>query len=137
MEEIEMLKRLGSELDRHVDETAQGRVRELIVQQLRSPSRRRRGRVKLLLIAAALIAASVGGMAIAGGFGDGAGVDAPAAQKVPYVADRIDAIKAELAELDTTTPEGEARAEFLSHQLSLVQAVLDRLCQEAPDAPRC
>jgi hypothetical protein len=81
--------------------------------------------------------AALGGMAAAGGFSDGLGVDDPAGPKIPYVQDRIDQIESELTTVDTSTPEGKAKAEFLNDELTQVRETLDRLCEEAGQPEGC
>lgn len=143
MEEIKMLKQLGSTLDGPTPDEARVRVREVVEQEVGRMEQRprrvggRRRRTRFLIIAAAITVASLGGIAVAGGFSDGLGVDAPPGPKIPYVQERLDQIEAELAALDTSTPEGAARAESLRNELSAVQKVLDQLCEEAGQPEGC
>ena len=143
MEEIEMLKLLGAELDGQQQDGAKLRVRGVLerevsdIDQDRQFSRRPGRRGRILIIAAAMTLASLGGIAAAGGFSDGLGVDDPAGPKIPYVQDRIDQIESELATVDTSTPEGKAKAEFLNKELTQVRETLDRLCEEAGQPEGC
>jgi hypothetical protein len=134
--EVDMVKALGAALDTN-ESAAKERVRRALELELNvSPLRpRRRSTAKLLLVAATLAAASLGGIAIAQD--DGAGVDAPAAEKVPFVRQTLDELEHELAALDTSTKEGAAKAESLNVKIEAVRGVLTDLCAEAADAVGC
>jgi hypothetical protein len=138
MEEIEMVKRLGVALDDPDVGSAMARAREALrieVDRRALQTRRWSVRPKHALIAAALVAASLGGIAIA--TGDGAGVGDPAADKIPFVQERIDSIHEQLSGLDTSTEEGAAKAAYLNRQLTAVQQVLANLCAEAGQPEGC
>ncbi len=143
MEEIEMLRQLGAELDGPKPDEARLRVREVVEREIHNMDTHQRRalrpprRARSLLIAAVIAAASLGGIGLAGGFSDGLGVDAPPGPKIPYVKDRIDQIEAELAAQDTSTPEGAAKAAHLEIELEEVQKVLDQLCEEAGQPEGC
>lgn len=142
-EEMEMLKQLGSVLDDPEPDEVKLHVRGMVEEEIRhmdgdrSRSRRHTHRMRMLLIAAVITAASLGGIALAGGFSDGLGVDAPPGPKIPYVQERIDQIEAELAAQDTSTPEGAAKADSLRDELAEVQKVLASLCEQAGQPEGC
>lgn len=143
MEEIEMLKLLGAELDGQQQDGTKLRVRGVLEREVsdigqdRQSSRRPGRRGRILIIAAAMTLASLGGIAAAGGFSDGLGVDDPPGPKIPYVQVHIDQVEAELATLDASTPEGKARAEFLDQELAALRQALARLCEEAGQPEGC
>ena len=143
MDEIVLLKQLGSALDEPKLDEAKLRVRAVVEREIdqmggvRRHVRRRPNRARLLLIAAIVAAVLVGGIALAGGFTDGLGVDAPPGPKIPYVQDHIDQMEAELATLDTSTPEGAAKATALKDRLEALREVKARLCEEAGQPDGC
>ena len=67
----------------------------------------------------------------------GLGVDDPPLAKIPIIQERIMSVEAELASLDTTTPEGRAKEEGLTAQLALLNVRLVDLCQEAGSPGIC
>jgi hypothetical protein len=68
---------------------------------------------------------------------DGAGVGDPAADKIPYVQERIHAVEAQLEALDTSTPEGEAKQAALQSRLIALQQTIDDLCALAGEPQGC
>lgn len=65
---------------------------------------------------------------------DGAGVDAPAEEKIPYVLERITILESELAAIPATSsdPVDKARRAALENEVAAVRVVLERLCKEVP-----
>jgi hypothetical protein len=68
---------------------------------------------------------------------DGAGVGDPAVDKIPFVQERIDAVGAQLAALDASTPEGKAKAAALQSRLIALQQTIDDLCALAGEPQGC
>jgi hypothetical protein len=137
MEEIEMVKRLGVALDDPDVGAAMARARATLRTEVdrRAPRRGWSVRPRHALVAAALVAASLGSIAIA--TGDGAGVGDPAVDKIPFVQERIDSIHEQLSGLDTSTEAGAAKAAYLNEQLTAVEQVLRDLCAEAGQPEGC
>jgi hypothetical protein len=99
------------------------------------PARRRLRHV--LLVAALALGLVAGGIAVAGTFDDGFGVNDPAIEKIPFVQDRIASVEEEIKTLDTSTAEGSALAAVLKGQLQALEERLSDLCEEAGQPEAC
>ncbi|MEO8475634.1 MAG: hypothetical protein ABI572_01130 [Actinomycetota bacterium] len=67
----------------------------------------------------------------------GTGVDDPPIAKIPIIQERIRSVEAELASLDTTTPDGKAKEDVLRAQLAALDVRLGELCREAGSPGIC
>lgn len=133
-----MLRELGSTLSPVNTKEAMDRVRRRVEREIDEVSRarhsRKPGRGARLLIAASLALLTIGGIAVAGGFDDGAPVVTVESSVEEQIAGLVFQISESATELDAATSEAEAAA--IKDGIAALDARVAELCAELPDL-RC
>jgi len=134
MEEIEMVRELGSTHSPVDTHEAKNRVRARIDREIEELSRPRYswkpGRSARLLIAASLALLTIGGIAVAGGFDDDAPVVTVDSSVEEQIAGLVFQISEAVTELDVATSEAGAAA--IRDRIAALDARVAELCAELP-----